>query len=174
MNEQTINPGFLLIHVKDMHQAPAAQLSSLPSSIAAFIKAMGIKAEVIVPEAVRVSEVAIDGDDVQAQLDELNGAQDQSMPSCNCAECAPEQATGELHQAEMQNLVGKITMALLERDNELDPEGLALAYYERGEHPIFTRAHWVQQVSRGESDEGYWGWVEGQIEHELEAIEALA
>lgn len=160
MNEQQINPGFLLIQVKDMHQAPAATLASLPASIDAFMKAMGVKAQVIVPEAVRVSEVDEDG----------------TLPECDCPECASknlDQARPQAHD-DMQKLIGKVTIALLERDNELDAEGLSDAYRQQGEHPMFTRSHWVHEVSLGESEEGYWDWVEGAIEGALDTIEDAA
>jgi hypothetical protein len=33
-----------------------------------------------------------------------------------------------------------------------------------GEHPIYTRSHWQLEVRRGDTQRGYWNWVEAQIE----------
>lgn len=36
-----------------------------------------------------------------------------------------------------------------------------------GEHPIFTRGNWRDQVSQGYTLSGYWNWVVAQIEEEF-------
>jgi hypothetical protein len=33
-----------------------------------------------------------------------------------------------------------------------------------GEHPIYTRSHWQLEVRQGDTQRGYWSWVEARIE----------
>lgn len=44
-------------------------------------------------------------------------------------------------------------------DDKYNPEG-------NGEHPIFTRGEWRDEVFSENTLRGYWEWVESQIEEE--------
>lgn len=44
-------------------------------------------------------------------------------------------------------------------DDKYNPEG-------DGEHPVFTRGDWRNEVFNGYTLRGYWEWVEAQIEEE--------
>lgn len=58
--------------------------------------------------------------------------------------------------------------AIIERDAQLTPEQLDDQYNPDGdgEHPVFTRADWREEVAGHLTLRGYWDWVSSWLESE--------
>ena len=57
---------------------------------------------------------------------------------------------------------------------EIDPEDFQLSAYELdckynpegdGDHPVYTRLDWRQQVAQQATISGYWAWVEHMLDN---------
>ena len=54
-------------------------------------------------------------------------------------------------------------------DLDLTPDQLSEKYNSElgeGEHPVYTRWDWRQEVASGSTIRGYWDWVAAQIEEQ--------
>lgn len=62
---------------------------------------------------------------------------------------------------------GRLNLDLFESDEELDAAGLQRKYQGelgQGEHPDHTRAYWQERVAEGDTDAGYWEWLEHNLD----------
>jgi hypothetical protein len=60
---------------------------------------------------------------------------------------------------------------ILVGDKDLTPDQLSQKYNAQladGEHPLFSRSAWMMEVGNRDTIRGYWDWVSGQIEQELD------
>lgn len=53
-------------------------------------------------------------------------------------------------------------MQVFENDKELNPDGLREKYGD--EHPHWPKSDWQYLVANGDTNQGYWPWVEAQVE----------
>ncbi len=152
MSKISLNPGVIVISIDDMNQSPA-MLMGLPASIEGFIRAMGIKADVQVPETVPTG----------------------------CGQRAD--ATFEAHGTEhddnngLMPMLSAVSRALLNREQHLTASEIAANYPDNQEHPLFSRYLWICAASNGMTDLGYWEWVGSSIKAAMQqsdnSIEAL-
>lgn len=152
MSKISLNPGVIVISIEDMTQSPAT-LMGLPASIEGFIRAMGIKADVQVPETVPTG--------------------------CGQRTDDAGDADGTEHGEDtgLMPMLLALSRALLNREQHLTAGEIAANYPDDQEHPLFSRHLWICAASTGMTDLGYWEWVGSSIKVAMQqgnsSIEAL-
>lgn len=61
----------------------------------------------------------------------------------------------------------RLDLDLFKPDEQLDAAGLKQKYQGelgQGEHPDHSRAYWQERVAEGDTDGGYWEWLEHNLD----------
>jgi hypothetical protein len=129
-------PRLVLVKIADTNQP---NIDAVPDVLRANLALMGVRAEVIVPDKVIMSDVP---DQDALNTEELARAND-------AFEVVSDLAYGVLGR-------------LIALDADLSPEEVRMRYDAHGEgfeHPYGGREDWRAEVGAGVTDLGYWEWI---------------
>lgn len=167
----TPNTGVIAI-VIDGNYMKHPLVPGLPRALDGMIRELGIKARVVLPELVHTDE-----DSNVAMSRNVEHLSDGPQPSCGnplCESCAQSgedaflaivdsgcQSSDILIAACMQSM--KFKAAGISMKAQCSPPGV-----ESPEHFFFVRDAWMSEVEDGETELGYWDWVDAQVAMVLE------
>lgn len=182
-NTENLNPGFILVAVENMNQNQQI-LKGLPHSIDGLIKALGIEAQVIVPE--EVVKVSTDEQELNSSAEdgqpELPPAIAQLL-AAHAEKVEPKQAaTGSpLDKLSPKAVAGFAIFARLCQSIVMHEAGMSVsemkAHYDvHREHPIYDRAAYLEYLQETGNDTGYWNWVVNRVNeaaHVMDQVRTL-
>lgn len=173
-------PGFILVAIENMNQNEQI-LKGLPSSIDGLIKALGIEAEVILPEEViKVSTDHVEQPaPTEAQQPELPEALAQMLSAHGEGIKPKSSITGSpIDKLSPKAVAGFAIFARLCQSIVLHEQGMSVAelkahYDIHREHPIYDRTAYSEHLAETGQDTGYWNWVAARIEEAASLIQSM-
>lgn len=180
------NTGVIAI-VIDSNDMNNPRVKTMPAMLQALINAARINARVVIPEAVHTNEDAtvamsrnIDHISEGPQLGEQPQPGEQQQPAF-CEKCGNGPCLGgmptpmspmsllDAFDNEVSSASLTISVCLSDTRHKIAGRSIESRYSHEGviqwsEHPIFAKNAWAGAVSSGETELGYWQWVNDRVE----------
>lgn len=160
------NTGVIAI-VIDSQDMKNPMVRGLPDTLRGMIKALGVNAQVVLPEAVHM-----DDDSTVAMSRNIDHLNDGPVPH---AESESDENILDLVDREMSSSALLLSICRADIHYELSTGSMKGRYKnatgEKAEHSVFVRSAWESQMNDTDQDEkmDYWPWVRSQIALVIEA-----